>query len=855
VTARNPSRPQIAFPESLPAVRQGDAWVVEAGGREVRVTNIDKTYWPDDGFTKGDLLTYYWNVAGLVLPHLRDRPLTMHRMPEGLAGEPFYEKQVPAHAPSWLPTAAVPSDSERKVIDFVVAQDLPSLLYVVNLGCIELHPLHSRAGSLDRPDYAFFDLDPFEPYTYRDVLETAKLVKVVLDGLGLKGYPKTSGATGMQVFVPLDGTSTYADTRAFVERVGELMVRAWPEKVTMAWPIAERTGKVFVDHGMNRQGANIAGVYSVRPMPGAPVSTPLEWHELDDDIEPRDFTIETVWERFAEGDCFEPVLHEKQSLAPAMDALGLTTSGGRDEGRARPRRSRWAKPDPAPRPRRRAKPDHEAEPAPASLAEYDRKRDFSKTPEPGSAPAEAAPAPPHPAGIAEAAAMEPGRRFVIQQHHATRLHHDVRFERDGVLVSFAVPKRLPEEPGVRHLAVQTEDHPLDYMSFTGSIPSGEYGAGEVRLFDLGTYEEIERRDGKLTFRLHGSRYHGAEYHMHRTKDRDWICFLAGKRSLPQPPPPPEITPMMATIEAEPFDDDDWVFEVKWDGHRCLANLGSGGTRLVSRTGKDATSAFPELAELHRQLAARNALVDGEVAAMDEQGRPSFERMQDRFHRSPAELARDAGRLPPIQFLAFDLLFLDGLPLLDEPLERRQELLAEVLIPSKLVTISQPVRGDGVTFFEQVKAVGLEGIVAKRAASTYQPGRRSPDWRKIKTVRRQECVVVGWTAGQGNRSDTLGALLLAVWEGDGLRFAGQVGTGFTSAFLSRLLPELRELEIPKPAIDGIPRARGSHWVRPELVCEVEFLRWTRDGKLRAPSFKGIRDDKAIEDTVREEPLPG
>ena len=331
-------RRHLPFPSPLAARRSGDAWRLEADGRELRLSNLDKVYWPGEGITKGDLLAYYWNVADLLLPHLRDRPLTMKRMPDGLAGEPFYEKQVPAHAPDWLPTAAVPTEEDSRVVEFVLAQDRASLLYVVNLGCIEMHPLHSRAGSLDRPDYAFFDLDPFEPYTYEDVRTVAKLVKVVLDGLGLRGYAKTSGATGMQVFVPLDGTHTHTDAREFVERVGRLVVRAYPEKATMAWPVADRAGKIFIDHNMNRSGANIASVYSLRPLPGAPVSTPLDWEELDDDIEPGDFRIDNVWERFAAGDRFAPVLHDRQSLIPAMEALGLTP-GAPEEPRERSRRA------------------------------------------------------------------------------------------------------------------------------------------------------------------------------------------------------------------------------------------------------------------------------------------------------------------------------------------------------------------------------------------------------------------------------------------------------------------------------------------------------------------------------------
>jgi bifunctional non-homologous end joining protein LigD len=905
-------RRRLPFPSALPASRAGDAWRLEADGRELRLSNLNKVYWPGEGITKGDLLAYYWNVADLILPHLHDRPLTMKRMPNGLAGEPFYEKQVPAHAPEWLPTAAVPTEEDSRVVEFVLAQDRASLLYVVNLGCIEMHPLHARAGSLDRPDYAFFDLDPFEPYTYGDVRTVAKLIKVVLDGLGLRGYAKTSGATGMQVFVPLDGTHTHHDAREFVERVGRLVVRAYPEKATMAWPVADRAGKIFIDHQMNRSGANIASAYSLRPLPGAPVSTPLDWEELDTDVEPDDFRIDNVWERFAGGDRFARVLDDRQSLTGAMEALGLTPgTPERPRDRARPR---WAS-------KRTTRPAGRA-----SLDEYAAKRDFTRTPEPAGAPAPVgAPAPagtpepptsvggaptgrvahagggderlsttstpattpapattptpatgsaasttpapatgsaastglpeePHPAGLVEVAPLEPGRRFTIQQHHARRLHHDVRFEQDGVLISFAVPKRLPEEPGLRHLAVNTEDHPLDYLTFSGSIPAGEYGGGEVRLFDLGTYEPLEVADGKLTVRLHGSRYKGAEYHLFRTRDRDWLAILKGRVSLPQPAPPPTYEPMMAVLTGEAFDDDDWLFEVKWDGHRCLANLGTS-TRLTSRTARDMTAQFPELIDMHRQLAARNAVVDGEIVALDHNGRPSFERMQDRFHRTPEELARNKGRVP-VQFLAFDLLWLDGQSLLDLPLVERRARLVEVLVETRDIRLSQVVEGAGKAFFEQAKALRLEGIVAKRAASPYRPGIRSHDWRKVKALCLQDCVIVGWTPGKGGRAATLGSLLLAVYDGGRLRYAGNVGTGFTHAFLADLLARLQDLQVDKPQFEGFEgtlRPRGARFVRPELVCEVEYLKWTQDDKLRASSFKGLRPDKLPTDARREHPV--
>jgi bifunctional non-homologous end joining protein LigD len=822
-------RRRLELPQPLPARREGGAWRMQVDARDLRLSNLSKLYWPDDGITKGDLLAYYYNVAPVLLPHVRDRPLTMLRMPNGIAGDSFYEKRVPSHAPDWLPTASVTGEDGRR-LDMVMAQDLASLLYIVNLGCIELHPLHSRASSLDYPEFALFDLDPFEPYTFADVRTVAKLVKVALDGLGLRGYAKTSGATGMQVEVPLEPVHPYADVRAFVEQVGRLLVRAYREKVTMAWPISERAGKIFIDHQMNRRGANIASPYSLRPRPGAPVSMPLDWEELDSDVEPNDFRIDNLWERLARGDRFAPMLTDRQRLDAALDTLGIRAEGPAEAAAAPVR----------------AVPD---------LETYRGKRDFTRTPEPepsaNTGRPGSLPEAPHAAGIPEPAKLAPGPVFCIQQHHARRLHHDVRFERDGVLVSFAVPKRLPEEPGARHLAVNTEDHPMEYLTFSGSIPKGEYGGGEVRLFDLGTYEPLEVTDNKWTVRLHGSRYHGTEYHFVRTR-QDWLCFLSRRTPLPAPARPPTFEPMMAQPLAEPFDDEGWLFEVKWDGHRCLAALEQDGTRLTSRTARDVTGQFPELEELHRQLVGRNAVVDGEIVAFDQRGRPSFERMQDRFHRSPEELARHRGRVP-IQFLAFDLLWLDGESLLELPLAERRARLVEVLVERADVRLSQAVTGRGEAFFEQIKGLGLEGVVAKRLASVYRPGTRSHDWRKIKAVRRQDCVIVGWTRGKGGRAPTLGSLLLGVYSGRRLRYAGNVGTGFTHAFLERLLPELQARETREPPVEvpPDPRLRGTRWLRPELVCEVEYVAWTDDGKLRAASFKGIRGDKLPEDARRED----
>ncbi|MGH2794751.1 MAG: non-homologous end-joining DNA ligase, partial [Actinomycetota bacterium] len=588
-------RPAVTFPRELPVTKRGQHWYAALDGVEVRFSNWDKVYWPDEGYTKGDLITAYYNLAPMILPHLKDRPLTLLRMPDGIKGPEFYEKQAPSHTPDWMPRAHITGLSTKRPIDFLMANNTAGLLFVASLGCIEMHPLHSRVGSIDKPDYAFFDLDPFPPITFETVRRVATMVNVALSKLGLRGYPKTSGATGMQVYVPLDGTHTYAEARAFVERVCRLINRTWPGGTTMEWEIAKRSGKVFLDYAMVSEGRNIGSVYSIRAKPGAPVSTPLRWEELEDDVEPGDFTIATVWNRYEQlGDLFAPVLtggsKKGQNLNKAMDSLGIDRS-------------------------KLEASDIRAEPPAEPLKEYKRKRDFSITSEPAGAPGETGTEQP---------------TFMIHKHHARRLHYDLRLARGGVLVSFAVPKGLPEEPGVRRLAVHVEDHPMEYGSFEGQIPKGEYGAGEVRIFDEGTYEPLEWTDKKITVRLHGERLQG-EYHIVKTDEKNWLIFRSTRSGpLPEKPMPPVLQPMLATAGGKPFDDAKWTFEVKWDGVRTFAYLGGEKTRLVSRRGREVNTQYPELLDMHGLLAGDNALVDGEIVVLGKDGRPSFERLQSRF---------------------------------------------------------------------------------------------------------------------------------------------------------------------------------------------------------------------------------
>ncbi|MDF1597242.1 MAG: non-homologous end-joining DNA ligase [Acidimicrobiia bacterium] len=290
--------------------------------RALRLSNIDKPFFPD-GFTKGDLIQYYASIAPVLLPHLAGRAIVMARFPDGSDGDFFYEKQAPGHQPDWMPLASIHSQHRGEPIEFVTASDREALMWLANMGCIEIHPWLSRVDNLDNPDFAVFDLDPADGATWQQVVDVAGVVKLALERLGLRSYPKTSGATGLHIYVPLEPLHDYSRVRAFVERVGRLLVAADPDGITMEWDIPKRAGKVFIDHNQNVGGKTIASVYSVRPRPGAPVSTPLVWNEVGR-VEPDDFTIANVWDRLQRfGDLFAPVLKGGQTLDAAEAALGI----------------------------------------------------------------------------------------------------------------------------------------------------------------------------------------------------------------------------------------------------------------------------------------------------------------------------------------------------------------------------------------------------------------------------------------------------------------------------------------------------------------------------------------------------
>ncbi len=536
------------------------------------------------------------------------------------------------------------------------------------------------------------------------------------------------------------------------------------------------------------------------------------------------------------------------------------------------------------------------------LEQYRRKRDFGQTPEPAGTPT-----PPGGTG-----------RFVVQRHRATRLHYDFRLEIGGVLLSWAVPKGLTLDSTVRRMAVHVEDHPIEYFDFEGVIPKGQYGAGDVIVWDWGTWlpesetpdPAVAIDDGELKFVLAGQKVRGrftivrtsrrpgsaptaafeddseqwllikkrdadavtgwdAEDHPQsvrtgRTNDevkanRDalWISEIPAVvaaidlSKAVERPIPDRIEPMLATLASTPFSDPDWLYEVKWDGYRVEAVVRDGRVKLWTRNLKDAETYFPGLLSPPTWIDAREAIVDGEVVALDDDGRPDFGLLQERISES-----RSGRTTSGLVYQVFDLLYADGRSLLGVPLEDRKRLLRSILRETSRVRFASHVTGEGLAFMEAARSKGLEGIVAKLRRSAYEPGRRTPAWLKLKIRPEQELVVGGWTPGEGNARD-LGAVAVGVYDDGKLRFAGKVGSGFTATTRKRLLEAMAPLVSDAPPFDPPPpqdyRGRwggdlkGITWLRPELVIRAELGGWTRDGHVRQTSFKGIelgKDPRAV-----------
>jgi bifunctional non-homologous end joining protein LigD len=848
---------------------------IEVEGRELTISNLEKVYYPESGFTKGEVISFYSEIAEVILPHLRNRPLTLKRFPEGITGQHFYEKNAPVHTPPWVKRFAVARSEGGSDIRYVLCNDRATLIWVTNLADIEKHALLAVAPDLQRPTSLVFDLDPGEPAGILECGRVALHLKDLLDTLNLQSFVKVSGSKGLHLIVPLNYEVTYGMTQPFAKALAELACQQMPDRVVSEMAKTLRRGKVFIDWSQNSDFKTTVCVYAMRAKSGEPfISMPISWKELSRAVnggkqESLSFAPAAAIKRIARiGDLFEPALRIQQKL-PSLFTEALAAGPPQ-------KLSSW--------------PHNRGKVRDKSLREYAAKRDHSRTPEPEALPA-------------NEVTDERLHRFVVQKHQASHLHYDWRLEMQGVLRSWAVPKGPPTKLREARLAMHVEDHPLEYADFEGTIPPGNYGAGTVMVWDRGEYEDLTGNPaaafhaGKLHIIMRGSKLKG-EWIL--VKDRreeggnKWLLIKAGE-SLPpfsgkiddssvvsgrslneiaeandaqwqsdRPSAPVRkkrddargkrvqaafIEPMNCKTVAALPEDEQWGFEIKFDGYRCIAVRNDSEITLFSRNRNALNDRFPNIVEALRSIDG-DFVLDGEIVALDGQGKPSFQLLQNA--RSP---------LLSAYFYIFDLLNQGGEALHGETIERRRKRLTG-LLPESVdpLRLSPLLRASAGRILEEVRKLGLEGIVGKRNGSAYEPGKRSGAWIKLRTNREQEFVIGGYTPG----AHGFESLLVGLYENDKLIFVAKVKNGFVPLMRDQTFPKLQEIATPNCPFSNLPEKKGSRrgesltveqmeecrWVKPELVCQVRFLEWTDAGHLRHCSFIALRDDKDASEIVRE-----
>jgi bifunctional non-homologous end joining protein LigD len=822
------------------------------------VSKPEKVLYPAAKFRKIDVVEYYAGVAPYLLPHFRDRPVTLKRYPDGVHGEAFYEKDAPFFTPGFVKTFPVPRHEGGPDINYILINDLATLGWCASIAALELHPFLHRVPRIETPTHVVFDIDPGEGADLRNCIEVAFILRDVLAKLPLKSFPKVSGSKGLQLYVPLNTPTTYDATQPFAHTIAQLLEREHRDLVTSDMSKILREGKVFIDWSQNADHKTTVGVYSLRAKRERPyISMPVEWEELKKNrIDDLYFEPGEALKRLKKvGDFFAPVLTLKQKLPREFVSLGKRTKR-----------------------------------KPKSLRKYAERRDFSRTAEPVP-------------DVPRRSTQGSRRRFVVQKHAASHLHYDFRLEMHDVLKSWAVPKGIPLKEGETRTAFETEDHPVDYLKFEGIIPEGEYGGGTVMVWDIGTYEPLEGSywKGALTIFLAGKKLKGG-WSLRRAESDDekrrWLLTktgghakaipkkreeasalsgrtmekIAGERSAVwhsnrnggtepvtsakakrKPATPRYIKPMKATAVTELPTADQWIYEIKWDGYRVLALKQGDSVRLLSGKGKNLTADFPDVVSALRDVRAETAVLDGEVVAVNGQGRPSFQVLQNR---------KTLGRGWDIVYYAFDLLQLERDSLASRPLHERKAKLKEITKGTG-VRYSAELEASPKAVIKTVERAGLEGVIAKDRNSPYRAGIRVTSWLKFKLNKSQEFVIGGYKP----YGDSFQSILPGYYDGRKLIFCGKVRQGFNPAVRARLMKQMRPLSRKQCPFLNLPTSRKSHfgegitademkqlcWLRPKLIAQISFTEWTNYGLLRHATFLGLRDDKDPREICREFPL--
>ncbi|MDW4572992.1 ATP-dependent DNA ligase [Microbacterium sp. M3] len=852
-----------------------DEQMVRIGGRRLRITNLEKVLYPETGTTKGEVIDYYSRIAEALIPHVVGRPVTRKRWPDGVGTEDdpgmvFFAKDLERGAPSWVRRMPIPHSTGTK--DYPLVGDVPTLVYLAQVASLELHVPQWRFaadGGRGPADRLVLDLDPGPGVGLAECAVVAGWARTLLEGMGLEPYPVTSGSKGIHLYTALPPGQSTEQASALANELARAIEADHPDLVVSSMKKTERTGKVLIDWSQNNGSKTTIAPYSLRGRVHPTVAAPRTWDELaDPGLRHLEFT---------------EVLERVETLGDPMSPLGFH-AGGR-----------------------------EAESGP--LSAYISKRSADRTPEP---------VPRNPLG---ATPSDDKPTFVIQEHHASALHWDFRLEHDGVLVSWAVPRGVPHSYKRNNLAIMTEDHPMEYGAFEGTIPAGEYGGGTVTIWDDGRYDLEKWRDDEIIATLEGRpggplgrvrlaliRTQGegekSSWLLHRMKtdaagrpqpdgtpvepspqadephgagarksptrtaradsSTPAAASTPAPASAPAPAPAPardrspldhgmlrpmlstSATPAQARRAAERWGDPAWV-EMKWDGIRAVGVWDGERLRLFARSGNEVTHRYPELTGLDAGFGREPCVLDGELVALEPDGRPSFPLLQLRMNLERAgDIAREARRTP-VRYYLFDVLAHDGDDLAALPLRERRDVLDAVAGSTIDPIAVPPVFDDVDAALDTSEQLRLEGIVVKDPGSPYVRGGRSEAWLKVKITRTQEVVIAGIRPGKGGRSSTFGSLLLGIPSPEGLRYAGRVGSGFSDSTLATLMKKLLPLRTDDNPLVGVPPldARDALWVRPELVGEVEYGEFTPAGILRHPRWRGLRPDKSPADVRRED----
>jgi bifunctional non-homologous end joining protein LigD len=667
---------------------------------------------------------------------------------------------------------------------------------LANLACLELHQLHSRRPEFDKPDYMVFDLDPPEGYDFKKIIPIAFGLKEHIETYGYTTFVKTTGGKGIHICCPLEPRQSFSEVFDAAQLIAQPFVERHPNETTLHIKKDARKGRVLVDIYRIRSGQSIVSPYSMRGRAGAPVSMPLTWDELSTVTTPSVFNIRNAVDKIlADGDAWESMgayaveLHTHRKMQVAVN---------------------------------KKLPPNKKHKTPEQLETYKQKRDFEKTPEPVGQ-----------------LITGGNNNFVVHRHHASHLHYDLRLEQDGVLKSWAVPRGLPPRPGIKRLAVQTEDHPMEYLKFDGKIPKGQYGAGEMWIYALGKYQITKEKKDGFYFRLTSKEMTG-EYRMHRTKEKE---FLLERVDEPQIDWVNQfVEPMLSETTDKPPKGDDYIFELKWDGIRALISYEEGKVRIHTRNQNDVTIQFPELLEGEKAFRATNAVFDAEIVSLDKDGKPIFKKVINRMSSNGETTILKLSKTNPCYCYVFDCLYLDGRSLINEPLTKRKVWLKDAIRSDTPYRVSEYVH-DGESLFEAAREHGLEGIMAKKHDSKYLPGKRSDCWYKVKVRQSSEAFIIGYTKGKGDRGQTFGALHIAEKLGEELHYRGKVGTGFDDATIKEILVALKKIEPLKSikVIGELLDKNTSTWLSPELIVEVSYSKLTPDNMFREPVFIRLRPD--------------